>query len=304
VVDANDVVRDISAMIARLIGKRIHLTADLGGTQTPVLADRGQLEQVLLNLAVNARDAMPSGGLLQMSTRAVDISPEEAKRLYPMRTGRYVRLSVRDTGIGMTPEVRARVFEPFFTTKAAGEGTGIGLSTVYRIVKQSGGFIFVESAPQQGATFDVYLPFTTAPAKEGTDAVQDASRACTILLVEDYRRIRELARKILTRQGYRVLTAGSGDEALSLAATYDGTIDLLLTDVMMPGLSGPDLAQRVHRVRPHVPVLYMSGEGSGPLGVADPEGRGGAFLQKPFTPASLAQKVREVLNKTAAERCQ
>jgi PAS domain S-box-containing protein len=298
-VDANEIVRDISGMIARLIGGNIELTVHGGHAPMTVLADRGQMEQVLLNLAVNARDAMPGGGRLEMSTRVADVPESEALHLYPMRPGRYVLLSVRDTGVGMSPEVRARAFEPFFTTKPVGEGTGIGLSTVYGIVKQSGGFIFVDSEPGQGTRFDVYLPLATATADARARSAGDASRAArTILLVEDYRRVRELARKVLTRQGYRVLAAASGDEALEIVRAYSGSVDVIVTDVVMPGLSGPELVARVQELRPGIPVLYISGDARGALSVQGLEDEGVAFLQKPFTPAALAQKVGELARRS------
>jgi nitrogen-specific signal transduction histidine kinase/CheY-like chemotaxis protein len=298
-VDANEIVRDISGMIARLIGGNIELTVHGGHAPMTVLADRGQMEQVLLNLAVNARDAMPGGGRLEMLTRVADVSESEALHLYPMRPGRYVLLSVRDTGVGMSPEVRARAFEPFFTTKPVGEGTGIGLSTVYGIVKQSGGFIFVDSEPGHGTRFDVYLPLATATADARARSAGDASRAArTILLVEDYRRVRELARKVLTRQGYRVLAAASGDEALEIVRAYSGSVDVIVTDVVMPGLSGPELVARVQELRPGIPVLYISGDARGALSVQGLEDEGVAFLQKPFTPAALAQKVGELARRS------
>ncbi len=299
VVDANEIVRDISAMIGRLIGGNIDLRVELGPQPLPVLADRGQIEQVLLNLSVNARDAMVEGGVLEVATRVVEVSERHAERLFPMPPGRYVLLSVCDSGVGMTPDVRARAFEPFFTTKGPGEGTGIGLSTVYGIVKQSGGFIFVESAPGQGSTFDVYLPHTKVDEAQPrlAGAAEPPREAMAILLVEDYRRVRELARKVLTRQGYRVLAAASGDEALRMADQYAGPIDLLLTDVVMPGLSGPDLAERLLERRPDTRVLYMSGYAGDALDALGLQDKRAAFIEKPFTPAALAAKVREVHGK-------
>jgi two-component system, cell cycle sensor histidine kinase and response regulator CckA len=304
VVDANDIARDVSGMVGRLLGDRIDLQVDLIDAPTTVTADRGQLEQVLLNLAVNARDAMPGGGVLRLKSLIVDITARDAERLYPIRPGRYVLLSVCDTGGGMTPDVQARAFEPFFTTKGPGEGTGIGLATVYGIVKQSDGFIFIQSSVGEGTTFDVYLPYTEATAHHGAEeAVSPAPReACTILLVEDYRRVRELARKVLTRQGYRVLTAPSGDEALALAKQFDGTIDLLVTDIIMPGMSGPELARQLHASRPDMSTVYMSGYTGDTLEGLGLGRDGSAFLQKPFTPAALAQKVRDVVSCSGSKR--
>jgi two-component system cell cycle sensor histidine kinase/response regulator CckA len=299
VVDANDIVRDVSGMVGRLLGGRIDLQVGLGDLPKTVTADRGQIEQVLLNLAVNARDAMPDGGVLELKTQIVDITERDAEHLYPIRPGRYVLLSVRDTGIGMTPEVQARAFEPFFTTKGPGEGTGIGLATVYGIVKQSGGFIFVESQAGQGTTFDVYLPHTEAPVRQDREDAGDRvpREASTILLVDDYRRVRDLARKVLTRQGYRVLTASSGDEAMQVAKEFDGTIDVLVSDVVMPGISGPDLARQLQQLRPDIATVYMSGYTGDTLEGLGLDRDGAAFIQKPFTPAALAQKVREVLSR-------
>ena len=301
VVDANDIARDVSGMVGRLLGDEIDLRVELIDAPATVTADRGQVEQVLLNLAVNARDAMPGGGVLRLQTRIVDITTRDAERLYPIRPGQYVLLAVCDTGTGMTPDVQARAFEPFFTTKGPGEGTGIGLATVYGIVKQSGGYIFIESAVGEGTTFDVYLPYTEPTEGErSVDAeAQPPREACTILLVEDYRRVRELARKVLTRQGYRVLTAPSGDEALALARQFDGTIDVLVTDIVMPGMSGPELARQLQAVRPEIATVYMSGYTGDTLAALGLEREAAAFLQKPFTPAALAQKVRDVVSRSA-----
>jgi PAS domain S-box-containing protein len=297
VVDANEIVRDVSGMIGRLLGGRIDMRVTVNEPAKTVTADRGQIEQVLLNLAVNARDAMPEGGVLELTTRMVDVSDRDAEHLYPIRPGTYVLLSVCDTGIGMTPDVQARAFEPFFTTKGPGEGTGIGLATVYGIVKQSGGFIFVESEAGQGTMFDVYLPYTQAPVREESmDAGDRAAReACTVLLVDDYRRVRDLARKVLTRQGYRVLTASSGDEAIQVAKQFDGRIDILVSDIVMPGVSGPGLARKLQESRPDIATLYMSGYTGDALDTLGLDRDGAAFIQKPFTPAALAQKVRDVI---------
>ena len=302
VVDANEIVRDVSGMVGRLLGGRIDLQVALGNAPKTITADRGQIEQVLLNLAVNARDAMPEGGVLELKTRIVDINERDAEHLYPIRTGRYVLMSVRDSGIGMTAEVKARAFEPFFTTKGPGEGTGIGLATVYGIVKQSGGFIFIESESGQGTTFDVYLPHTEAPVRDDREEPPDRPprEASTVLLVDDYRRVRDLARKVLTRQGYRVLTASSGDEAVQVARQFDGTIDVLVSDIVMPGISGPDLARQLQELRPELATVFMSGYTGDTLESLGLDRHGAEFIQKPFTPAALAQKVHEVLVRRAA----
>jgi len=302
ILDLNVVVRDIASMIGRLIGSAIDLRMELASRAAAVLADRGQIEQVLINLAVNARDAMPDGGLLEIRTRVVEVTAADASRLYAIRPGKYVRVSVCDTGTCMAPEVQARVFEPFFTTKGPGKGTGIGLSTVYGIVQQSGGAIFLTSDPGAGTTFEVYLPFatglrtrtvavTTRDAGAGSEGHNDA----TVLVVEDFDRVRALAQKVLVRQGYRVLTAQSGREAIHLASTCDERIDLLVTDVVMPGMSGPELARALHTIRPDTPVVYMSGYTGDVLGQRGVDPAEAVFLEKPFTPTSLARTVREVL---------
>jgi PAS domain S-box-containing protein len=301
ILDTNVVVRDIASMIGRLIGSGIDLKVTLTSRVAAVLADRGQIEQVLINLAVNARDAMPDGGTLAIRTRVVEVTPADASRLYPVRPGKYVRVSVCDTGIGMPPEVKARVFEPFFTTKEPGKGTGIGLSTVYGIVRQSGGGIFLTSEPGAGTTVDVYLPVAagvrtraSAPVPVGRRATPDAGGA-TVLIVEEFDRVRVLAQKVLLRQGYRVLTAQSGREAINLARNCDGRIDLLVTDVAMPGMSGPELARAFHAFCPDTPVVYMSGYTGDVLGQSGVVPDEAAFLEKPFTPTTLTRKVREAL---------
>jgi CheY-like chemotaxis protein len=245
---------------------------------------------------------MPDGGTLDIRTRVVEVTAADASRLYAIRPGKYVRLSVADSGIGMPPEVQARVFEPFFTTKEPGKGTGIGLSTVYGIVKQSGGGIFLTSEEGVGTTFDVYLPFATgfrtrtaAPVSARRASAHEAQGSATVLVVEDFDRVRTLAHKVLVRQGYRVLTAQSGREAIDLARASNDPIDLLVTDVVMPGMSGPELARALHTIRPDTPVVYMSGYTGDVLGQRGVDPDEAEFLEKPFTPTSLARKVREVL---------
>ena len=267
-------------------------------------ADPGQIEQVVLNLVVNARDAMPRGGRLGISTRDVELDESWAKRYRYVRPGPYVLLSVSDTGAGMGPEMREKIFEPFFTTKETGKGTGLGLSTVYGVVKQSGGYIWVESEPHRGTTFRVYLPRvegTPEPEAAGSRPTARALPAtATILLVEDEDTVRSLARRVLQRHGYTVLEAGDGVAAMELCAEYDGAIDLLLTDMMMPRMSGHVLAERLGAQRPGIGVLYMSGytghleelsEGIGPLA---------GFLQKPFSAAELLTAVQTLLGAPAA----
>jgi PAS domain S-box-containing protein len=296
VLDINAVVTDIEKMLQRLIGEDIELVTVARPGVGRIKADRGQIEQVILNLAVNARDAMPRGGKLTIETANVELDEEYCRRHAVVQPGSYVMIAVTDTGVGMDAETRAHIFEPFFTTK--GLGTGLGLATVYGVVKQSGGYIWVYSELGQGTTFKVYLPrleegaavpvFPRVPA--------EAQRGYeTVLVVEDEDGVRELAREFLERHGYTVLTARSGPDALALAQQRPGPIHLLITDVVMPGMSGRELAEKMAQLRPELRVLFMSGYTDDAIvqhGILD---RGTALLQKPFTRASLAAKVRESL---------
>jgi CheY-like chemotaxis protein len=297
-VTIEEVVARAEKMLQRLIGEDVELVAVLNETPATVRIDPSQLEQVIMNLAVNARDAMPDGGKLTLETSAVELDRSYARTHWPAMPGRFAVLAVSDTGIGMTDQTRARIFEPFFTTKEMGKGTGLGLATVYGIVKQSGGFIWVYSEPEQGATFRIYLP----RVDESPASIQQARSTTsvvgteTILLTEDAPALRGTARQILERYGYTVLVAQNGTEALTLAQSCRGLIHLLLTDVVMPGMSGRELAERFTAQRPESKVLYMSGYTDDAVvrhGVLRP---GIAYLQKPFTPESLAHKVREVLD--------
>ena len=299
VLDLNALVDNVHKMLRRLIGEDITLAATLAPGLGRVRADPGQLEQVLVNLAVNARDAMPTGGRLALTTANVDVEPPPpgAGAGGPVPPGRYVVLQVTDTGSGMDAITQARVFEPFFTTKPRGRGTGLGLATVYGIVRQSGGHVAVESAPGAGTTFRMYLPRVDAPLAVAPASQRPAAAAGsgTILLVEDERLVRVLARKVLEQAGYRVLVAEGGAQALELARGHSGVIDLVLTDVVMPEMSGREVVRRLLQERPAVRVLYMSGysdEAVAQHGVLD---AGTSFIAKPFTPATLATKIREVL---------
>jgi PAS domain S-box-containing protein len=289
VLSLNGLIDGAASMLRHLIGENVDLVTRLDPELPTVRADRGQLEQVIVNLAINARDAMPDGGTLTIETRAA--RPEDAVG------GRWVGLTVSDTGTGIEPDVQARMFDPFFTTKAKGKGTGLGLSTVYGIVKQSGGTITVSSERGAGASFRILLPAVDESAEESKRSLTIPAVAGleTILLAEDEEKVRELVRGVLASSGYTVLVAKSGTEALELSSGHSGPIHLLLTDVVMPGLNGPQLVQRLLPYRPETKVLYMSGytdDAIGPLGVLD----GGApFLQKPFTPDRLSKMVREVL---------
>src|SRR5438552_1496736 len=264
-----------------------------------VTADPGQLEEVTVNLAVNARDAMPQGGKLTLETRNIDLDSSYTLEHSLVKPGPYVQLTVSDSGIGMDEETQAHAFEPFFTTKPRGQGTGLGLAMVYGTVKQSGGFIWVYSEPGHGATFKIYLPRVDAPVESATPPapVERPPRGSeTVLLAEDEPAVRAIAQQVLERQGYTVLAAPSGADALALAAQHGATIDLLLTDVVMPGMSGRDLADRLTAQRPGIRVLYISGYTDNAIvrhGMLEP---GLAYLQKPFRPDALVRKVREVLD--------
>jgi two-component system cell cycle sensor histidine kinase/response regulator CckA len=301
ILDLNALLKDMEKMLIRIIGEDIELVSllaeDLGKTKT----DPGQIEQVILNLAVNARDAMPSGGMLTIETANVDLDEAYASNHDRMAAGHYVMLSVSDTGHGMTPEVKGQIFDPFFTTKELGKGTGLGLSTVYGIVKQSGGNVSVYSEPGQGSVFKVYLPRAEEETSLPVRRDEPESIPCgteTLLLVEDETSVRNLAVSILRRQGYHVLEAPDGDQAFLLAHNHSGAnIHLLVTDVIMPQMGGRELADRIKIIRPEMKVLYMSGYTDNAIvhhGVLNP---GIEFLQKPFSPAGLAQKVREVLDR-------
>jgi hypothetical protein len=297
--DLNEVVSGLHSMLRRLIGEDIDLRTTAAPDLGRVLADPGQIEQVIMNLAVNARDAMPRGGKLTIETANVALDAIYARTHEVVKPGPYVLLAVSDTGTGMDADVRSHLFEPFFTTKAKGHGTGLGLATVYGIVKQSGGYIWVYSEPGQGTAFKIYLPRAEGKAA-GRSAAERPAEAPggseTILLVEDEDVVRSLAREILEAYGYTVLEATRGEEALEASARHRGPIDLLLTDVIMPGGSGREAAERLAPGRPGMKVLYMSGYTNDAIvhhGVLAP---GVAFLQKPFSPQALARKVREVLD--------
>jgi signal transduction histidine kinase/HAMP domain-containing protein/ActR/RegA family two-component response regulator len=298
VLDLNTLLRDLEKMLRRLIGEDIELFMVLAEDLGRVKADPGQIEQVVLNLAVNARDAMLQGGKLTIETANVELDEAYARSHVATKPGRYGMLSVSDTGVGMTQEVKKQVFEPFFTTKEKGKGTGLGLATAYGIVKQSGGNIWVYSEPGQGATFKIYLPRVDQPlAKEMKKAESGVFRgAGVILVVEDEEGVRNAVLEMLKKQGYSVLGADNAGEALLICQQYKDTIHLLLTDVVMPKVSGPELAKRLGAFHPEMKVLYMSGYTSNAIvhhGVLDREVN---YIQKPFTFEGLARKVWEVLD--------
>jgi two-component system, cell cycle sensor histidine kinase and response regulator CckA len=301
VLDLNGMVADVQKLLRRTIPENIDLQLDLCPVLDPVRADRGQIEQVVLNLAINAGDAMPQGGELRVATETVDIDEAWAHRHPPMPAGRYVRLAVSDTGTGMTQETQAHIFEPFFTTKERGKGTGLGLATVYGIVKQSDGFIWVSSQAGRGTTFEIYLPVVheaAEPPVQIAPAADVGGGSQTILLAEDDGAVRRLARDILANQGYKVLDARDGDEALAIARRYPNVIHLLLTDVVMPGLSGRDLAVRLTVERPNVRVVYTSGYTENVMMRSGFE-NGLTLLATPFLAADLLRKVKETLRTTA-----
>ena len=299
VLDLNEIVADLDRMLQRLIGEDIALRTVLAEDLGAVRADPGQLEQVIVNLAVNARDAMPDGGKLTIETLNVELQEAYLAARTVVVPGSYVMLAVSDNGAGMNAATQARVFEPFFTTKPKGQGTGLGLATVYGIVKQSGGYIWLYSEPGRGTTFKVYLPRVDAPVESARpDPVIAASLrgSETILLVEDQEEVRNLVRRLLEARGYHVLVAASGHDALRLAAQHGESFDVLVTDVVMPGMSGREVALLLAPAHPTMRVLYLSGYTDESIvrhGMLEP---GIAFLQKPFTAEALARKVREVLD--------
>ncbi len=301
VLDLNQVIANVHAMLNRLIGEDIDLVMIPGQGLGRVKADPGQIEQVLLNLAVNARDAMPRGGKLSIETTNVELDESHARGDFVVRPGPYVMLAVSDSGTGMDAETQKRIFEPFFTTKEKGKGTGLGLSTVYGIVKQSDGYITVYSEVGHGTTFKVYLPRLDAPVEVVGPAITVAGMAGgqeTVLLVEDDTPIRRLISDTLKSKGYKVLEASNGEEALATAGKHRQPIQLLLTDLVMPGMSGRILAERMAVLHPESKVLYMSGYTDDAVIRHGGLGAGGAFLQKPFTPDAVANKVRQVLDAT------
>ena len=298
VLDLNQVVQHIDKMLHRIIGEDVELQLKLAAGLSPVKADPSHIDQVIMNLAVNARDAMPNGGSLTIETADVQLTEEYAGSPMGIAAGWYVMLAVSDTGTGMDELTKSRIFEPFFTTKEKGKGTGLGLSIVYGIVKQNGGEILVYSEPGRGTAFKIYLPVALEAAEDrrtARGATQAVAATETILLVEDEHQVRNLTRAMLGRQGYRILDAGSAVEALTLARDTAVPIDLLLTDIVMPQMNGLELAKEIMAARPGIKVLFMSGYTDSAVvkqGILTAEM---PFIKKPFTSASLHSKVREVL---------
>jgi len=307
ILDLNEVVTENLKMLTRVIGEDIDLVMVPAAVLGSVRADAGQIDQVIMNLALNARDAMPSGGKLTIETSNVSLDEEYARFHAPLRPGDYVMLSISDTGLGMDSETQSHIFEPFFTTKGT-KGTGLGLSTVYGIIKQSGGYIWVSSESGKGTTFKIYLPRvaeraeTLAQVVSSEEAVFTEPGTETILLAEDEANLRYLARQFLEKQGYKVIEAADGAVAMQIAVAHEGVIHLLLTDVIMPGMNGRELAQRISEIRPQTKVLYMSGYTENVIGHDGTLDAGVSLLQKPFTLRDLKSKVREVLDSTPVLR--
>ncbi len=304
VLDLNAIVSNMDQMLRRLIGEDIALVIARDPALGHVTADPSQIEQIIMNLVANARDAMPRGGRLTIETANADLDAAYARRHVGIHAGPHVMLAVSDTGVGMDPETQARVFDPFFTTKGPGQGTGLGLATVYGVVKQSGGHIWVYSEPGRGATFKIYLPRVDQALAAVTSSPGLAELTHgreTVLVVEDENAVRDLARDILRIHGYTVLGARHGREALVIGEQHPGPIHLLLTDVVMPNMSGRELAERLAAIRPTMAVIYMSGYTDNAVVHHGVLGPGTVYLQKPFTPDALVRKIRQVLDSSTGQ---
>jgi two-component system, cell cycle sensor histidine kinase and response regulator CckA len=290
-------VQDMQRLVNPLIGENVELITVLHPESTHTRADAGQLEQVLMNLVVNAKDAMPAGGRLTIQTGTIVVDENHRRGQQFIRPGHYVTLAVSDSGMGMDKETQSRIFEPFFTTKEKGKGTGLGLSTVYGIVKQSGGYVMVQSEERRGTTFHIYLPQVEGAAEKHPVPASDAASGGseTILLVEDEESVRQLVRDTLTTKGYKVLEADGGEAGLAAAASYEGRIELVITDVVMPGVGGREMVKQLSSTRPEMKVLYLSGYTEDSIISDGSIESGTAFLQKPFSLQNLSRKVREVL---------
>jgi PAS domain S-box-containing protein len=303
VLDLKEILERVQATLERLIGEDIQLKVSIEGSLGDIKADPGQIEQVLLNLAVNARDAMPKGGRLNIVASNVELDESDKKRHEPIVPGKYVKLTVEDSGCGMDAQTQLRIFDPFFTTKEVGKGTGLGLATVYGIVKQTGGYIWVYSELNQGTAFNIYLPRIerTPHALEQKVADLPVTGSETILFAEDSESLREMAVEYLQSVGYTVVSAASGIDALERAKDFTGTIHLLVTDVVMPELNGPQLAKRIAEERPGIKVIFTSGYASDTLGDRGSLNPAVAFIQKPYRPKALARRIREVLDASTTE---
>jgi CheY-like chemotaxis protein len=301
VLDLNAVMRDTELMLRRIIGEDVHLVTHLEASLGAIRADPGQIHQALMNLVINARDAMPGGGTLTVETRNVDLGEEFARLHRGMKPGRYILLSVADTGMGMDEETRAHIFEPFFTTKEHGKGTGLGLSMVFGIVKQSGGYIWVDSEPGKGSTFRIILPrldSVPVPPAGASRPVADRGGNETILVVEDEEEVRRLACAALRRSGYTVIEAANGNEAITFSRSVAGRIHVLVTDVVMPGMTGREVAEVLSAERSDLKILFTSGYTDDVVVHRAATAMDAGFLQKPFAPSALSAKVREILDST------
>ncbi|MBM3289687.1 MAG: response regulator, partial [Candidatus Hydrogenedentes bacterium] len=304
-VDAAQTIGAIGSMLRRIIGETVSLRMTVPGELPRFMGDPGQLEQIVMNLAVNARDAMPHGGELAIAASTVQADDERPADHALPRPGEYVRLVVRDTGVGMDEETRLRVFEPFFTTKSEDKGTGLGLSTVYAIIERWGGRVYVDSVEGGGTSFYIYLPVVDVPAERAAAARTPAPETTgseTVLVVEDETTVRDVVGRILRHRGYTVLEAASGEEAFTLAKHYTGPIDILVSDMVMPGMSGRELAALLGAHRPSLRMLFMSGHCEDEDAEFVAELGPAAFIQKPFTATELATKVRELIDTAAAPR--
>jgi PAS domain S-box-containing protein len=300
ILDLNDIVTGLESLLRRLIGEHITLQISRAHDIGRVRGNQAQLEQVMMNLVLNARDAMPQGGVLSLATRNAEVTDLMGREQLRLSPGPYVMLSVSDTGVGMDAVTQASIFEPFFTTKSPGEGTGLGLATVYAVVQQAGGAIYVYSEPDVGSTFKVYFPRVDVPVEPPAGALSAGQLAAlpaagSVLVVEDEPGVRSFAGQVLAQAGYRVLQAANGEEALALASLPGATISVLLTDVVMPGISGRVLAERLRVLHPGLAVLYMSGYTEDMVLRVGVPTDGSNFLQKPFTPESLLARVRSAL---------
>jgi two-component system cell cycle sensor histidine kinase/response regulator CckA len=301
-INLNSIVEEMAKLIPRLIGEDIELVLHASPDLGTIRADVSQIEQIIMNLAVNARDAMPKGGKLRIETSNEELDSAYNTAHPVVKQGRYVLLAVSDTGTGMDAETQAHIFEPFFTTKEQGKGTGLGLSTVYGVVKQSGGFIWVYSELGKGATFKIYLPRVDAAVEDVAQAPSSSQvmrGTETVLLAEDEQDVREVAREFLESAGYTVLLAANGAEALACAEEHRGTIDLLVSDMIMPGITGLELARRLRLRQADVGVIYMSGYSEQAAAEATNSDLSGAVLTKPFSRTAILRSVREVLNNKA-----
>jgi PAS domain S-box-containing protein len=298
VLDLNDTVDDVEELLRRTIGEHVHLDTKLSDGVWPVIADPGQMDQVLVNLAINARDAMPSGGTLTIETSNIDVDEAYAAGRPDLNPGRFVRLRISDTGTGMTPEVMERAFEPFFTTKPKGEGSGLGLATVYGIISQAGGYAQIYSEQGLGTTISALLPATDEPVLQRPVAAEEVVERAgeTVLLVEDDPGMRDVSRRILEDAGYGVLVAAEGNEAIQIAADESLHIDVLLTDVVMPNMLGKEVAERIRAARPDIAVLFMSGYAQPVLTSRGTLDAGVELVEKPFTETILLRQLREVLD--------